>query len=191
MRISSFAALLLLLSGCCLPPARQLRTVDHKLDRVLDNQAVMQVDLDELVAASRLQGTGEITLFFPWATGTLWRSSGEYDRLVGWLDNLVLHARGREIVLVAVGSATDWGRPERNQRMSARRARDARAIIERQLVHVPHRWADSYGTGAVEVPPDAGGRTWRHTRVIAVYDEGQLPALPRAPHLGAQPARRE
>jgi hypothetical protein len=179
----------LALSLACMHPSapRQARiegkldAVNAKVDRVLAAQALSQEALDELVLASRRQGTGEITLFFGWGNARVRRGSSERDRYVRFLDRLAFEARGREVVLVAVGAAGDWKQEDRNVRLSGQRAATARVIAKQQLVNVPHRWVRAYGVGAAEAPGDHGGRTWRHVRIIAVYDDAQLPALPPKP----------
>lgn len=176
------------LVGCVPPATKTVRRIDAKVDVILDNQEQilanqdeMMAELDELVEASRRQGTGEITLFFNWHDTKLNRGSPQHERLVAWLDHLVLESRGREIVFTTVGSATDWKRADWNHELSRYRAWTAKDVISRHLVHVPHRWGRSYGVGDQAAPPDARGRTWRHVRIIAVYDEGQLPTLPPEP----------
>ncbi len=178
-------ALSLSLLGCVTTSHRKVERIDAKVDQVLDNQTrmlanqnEMMAELDELVEASRRQGTGEITLFFPWHDTRINRGTPQYARFVAWLDHLALHANGREILFVAVGSASDWKRTDWNQELSTQRAWSPKPVVAQHLVHLPHRWLETYGVGSGLVPGEASGRTWRHVRVIAVYDEGQLPELP-------------
>ena len=151
-------------------------TANAKLDQILANQALSQAGLDELLALARAQGTGEITLFFPPASSTL--LPDECDRLVAFLDRLVFAAHGRTLLFVSLGAATEWRKPAHTQRLSQARAEAPRAIIAQHLVNSPHRWLRREGLGDAAAPTGAGGRAWRHVRLIAVYDEAQLPALP-------------
>lgn len=171
-------ALLAVLGACILPAQRTVTRIDRKVDRLIADHEVMHRDLGELVEASRLQGTGEITLFFPWHATRLHRGGRQYQRLVAWLDDLVLASRGREVLLVSVGSADDWGRADWNQELGVMRAHSPRWVVEEHLVNVPHRWVRFVSAGDLLAPPSARGRTWRHVRLIAVYDEAQLPPLP-------------
>ena len=172
-------ALLALLAGC-IPHSsgrisRKLDRLDTKVDQVLENQSEMMADLDELVERSRRQGTGEITLFFPWTGDRLFRGTAQHERLVAFADRLAMEAHGREILLVAIGSAADWSGTTWNRNLSTERAIGAQQVLDRHLVHVPHRWLRTVGAGRDGHPPDAHGRTWRNVRVIAVYEEEQLP----------------
>ncbi len=78
-----------------------------------------------------------------------------------------------------MGSASDWRRETWNESLSKRRAATPRPVVGRHLVHVTHKWHEVRGVGSRIVPPDARGRTWRNVRIIAVYDETQLPDLPK------------
>ena len=179
-------ALIGLWSLACMAPHRgggvrraELGAVESKLDQVLANQALQQAALDELVAASRRQGSGEITLFFGPMRDSLY--GFELERLIAFLDRVAFEARGREVIFVAVGSATEWRDPGRSRALSLDRAEGLRPIVDSHLVHIPHRWLSRYGVGDAAAPVGAGGRTWRHVRLVAVYDEAVLPALPQNP----------
>lgn len=176
------SALLCVLTACIPSSARRITRIDRNVEalqqgqgRMLANQDRLMAGVDELVEASRRDGTAEITLYFPWRGDRLRRGTAQHDRLVAWLDHLVMHARGREILLASIGSATDWRRRDWNEEVSVARAWSPKPVIARHLVNVPHRWVSSVGTGDREVPPDAGGRTWRHVRILAAFDEAQLP----------------
>lgn len=178
IRLLGPALIIAALGACIVPAQRTVTRIDRKLDRLIADHEVMQRDLSELVEASRLQGTGEITLFFPWHATRLHRGGQQYERLVDWLDALVLASRGREILLVTVGSADDWGRPDWNEELGLMRAHSPRWVVEEHLVNVPHRWVRFVSVGDLLAPHEARGRTWRHVRIVAVYDEDQLPPLP-------------
>ncbi|MDP2310032.1 MAG: hypothetical protein Q8P18_28700 [Pseudomonadota bacterium] len=182
-------ALFLLLGLACGPASmrqharmeRKIDRVDDKVDRLLHLQESSLAGIDELVSLARRQGTGEITLFFPWNSDDITRGSPQYQRLTAYLDRLAFESRGRTIRLVAVGSAGDWWRSDWNDGLSARRAEAPRWIVKQHLLYIPHTWSAVYGIGAREAPAEHLGRTWRHVRVIAVYDDAQLPALPARP----------
>jgi len=158
---------------------RKLGRIESKLDQILEGQALSHEKLDELLALARAQGTGEITLFYPWGRSSLPRS--QEDRLVRFLDHLAHEAHGRPILLVAVGTASDWRTDDWNDPLSKRRANAPRTLVGRHLVHVPHKWHKVQGVGDRLTPPDAKGPTWRNVRIIAVYDTEQLPELDAVP----------
>jgi hypothetical protein len=179
-------ALGLLFSLACMHPSasqhartdRKLDRLEGKVDRVLAEQAVSQESLDELLRIARRQGSGELTLFFPWNSARLRPGSDQHDRYVRFLDRVAFEAHGREVVLVAIGSAGDWKKDDWNDTLADRRASVVRLPAKRHLLHVPHRWLRVDGAGSTLAPGEAKGRTWRHVRVLAVYDEGDLPPLP-------------
>ncbi|MDP2312873.1 MAG: hypothetical protein Q8P41_08210 [Pseudomonadota bacterium] len=160
---------------------QKIDRVDEKIDRMMVLQEATREGIEELVALARRQGTGEITLFFPWNSDSITRGSAQYRRLVTFLDRLAFESRGRTVRLVSVGSAGDWWRSDWNDGLSARRAEAPRWIVKQHLLYVPHTWSEVYGIGAREAPAEHLGRTWRHVRIIAVYDDAQLPALPARP----------
>lgn len=174
------AALLLLALGCASPTSQRIeRKVDALAEtqqRMLHNQDLTLAGLDELVALARRQGTGEITLFYPWASAQL--PPAQAQRLVLFLDRLSYEAHGRELVLVSVGSANDWWREDWNQNLSARRAQGPMKRVHQHLVNTPHRVLRRYGVGQSLAEEGQSPRQWRHARIIAVYAEEQLPELP-------------
>jgi len=179
-RLAAVIGLMAAFTLACMHPGstnRRLDRIERKVDRVLEGQELSQEKLDQLLALARAQGTGEITLFYPWGRSGLPRS--QEARLVRFLDHLAHEAHGRPILLVAVGSASDWRSEERNISLSKRRASSPRVVVGRHLVHVPHKWHEVKGVGSRVTPPDAKGKTWRHVRIIAVYDTEQLPELPK------------
>ncbi len=161
----------------CMHPgaaSRKLDRIDRRVERILAGQEEINDKLDELLDLARAQGTGEITLFYPWASSRLPQS--EEERLIRFLDFLAHEAHGRTVLLVAHGVATDWRTDGWNDPLSIRRAATPRALVEQYLLHVPHRWVRIEGVGATSSPPGANGPTHRHVRIIAVYDESDLPA---------------
>ena len=177
--LSRLALLLgaLSLLACVHPGAgtRRMDRVEDKIDRLLAGQDRQQAALDELLGLARAQGSGELTLFFPWASSAL--SAQERDRLVNFADHLAREAHGRPVLLVSVGTATDWRSPGWNGPLSRRRAEAPRAVLSQHLVHVPHRWVKVLARGAEGAPVGARGKTYRNARVIAVFDERALDGL--------------
>ena len=160
---------------------RKISRIESKLDQILEGQALSHQKLDELLELARAQGTGEITLFYPWARSSL--SKSQQDRLVRFVDHLAHEAHGRPILLVAVGTASDWRTSEWNDPLSERRANAPRTLVGRHLVHVPHKWHKVQGMGSRLTPLDAKGPTWRNVRIIAVYETEQMPSLFIAPRV--------
>ena len=185
-RLRPVLAIGLLFSLACMHPSRtqQARThrkldrLEDKVDQVLEQQALAQASLDELLRIARRQGSGELTLFFGWNSARLRPGSRQHERYVRFLDRVAFEAHGREVVLVAIGSAGDWNKPGWNDTLSQRRASVVRLPAKRHLLHVPHRWLRVDGAGSTLAPGDARGQAWRHVRILAVYDEGDLPPLP-------------
>ena len=181
-RLSWFAlaALGLSLLACVHPGAgvRRIGRIEAKIDQLIAGQAQQQAALDELLALARAQGTGELTLFFPWASSRL--PADQEARLVRFVDHLAHEAHGRTLLLVSVGSATDWRSADWNDPLSRRRAEAPRALVSQHLVHLPHRWLQVVAQGSRGAPTGAKGETWRHVRLIAVYDEASLPPLESA-----------
>lgn len=176
----------LLVAGCCLPPSSipasrgQVARVEAKVEQVLANQAEMQQDLEALLEIAARQGTGEVTLFFPWARDVMPTYTRRYERLERWLDNLVLQSRGRPIQFVLVASAADWKNDKWNRTEAENRLHSVRKVISRQLLHVPHRYDRTIVMDPSARPVDSKARPWRHVRVIAYYRDDQRPALPPA-----------
>lgn len=166
--------------------SKQLDRIETKVDAISETQTLAQESLDELLALARQQGTGEITLFFSWNGDKL--RGEQHDRFVRYLDRVAFEARGREVLFVALGSAGDWKKEEWNKELSDLRSAAPRAVAKRHLVHVPHRWVHAYGVSSALAPAEHKGQTWRHVRVIAVYDEGALPELPPVPYAGPSAA---
>ena len=177
--LSHLALLLGVLSllACVHPGAgtRRMDRVEQKIDRLLAGQERQQAALDELLALARAQGSGELTLFFPWASSAL--GAQERARLINFADHLAREAHGRPVLLVSVGTATDWRSADWNGPLSRRRAEAPRAVLSQHLVHVPHRWVKVLARGAEGAPVGARGKTYRNVRVIAVFDESSLDGL--------------
>ena len=159
--------------------AAMSRAVQERLDVLLEGQGITHESLEQLLRLGQRQGTGEITLFFEAGGARL--SAREEARLVRFLDHLQRESHGREIRFVCVGSAAANGPIGWNDKLSQRRAMAARSTIEHVLVNTSHAFIDLYGTGATQSPPGVGWQVdqrYRSVRVIAVYDDEQLPELP-------------
>jgi hypothetical protein len=64
------------------------------------------------------------------------------------------------------------------------RAEYPKAIIDKYLINVPHEFFRVYGTGDMYSPKGISKKErerYQHTRLIALFDESQTPALPEAP----------
>jgi hypothetical protein len=154
------------------------------LEALLEGQYLTHEALAELLEISRAQGTGEITLFFDPAEARLGPGDEERERLVRFLDSVQAQARGREVQLVCIGSASAPGPLGWNRNLAERRARGVRSLIDHYLVNTPHTFLGAYGLGTTQSPTGVGWRMhqrYQHVRVIAVYDRSQLPELPGNP----------
>jgi hypothetical protein len=173
MRLRGLFALFLLLGLACGPTHRQSSRIEAKLDQANIKLDQLLEGQEELLESARRQGSGEITLFFPWEMAILMPE--QQQRLVAFLDRLAFEARGRPLLLVSVGVAPDWGGKSWQKTLSEQRANAVRPWVARLLVNTPHRWLSHYGVGDGGVEKAAG--FWRQVRLIAVYDEAFLPEL--------------
>ncbi len=186
----SLPILVLLLSTlavACVPARHRATTqrIDRNVDQLLQGQQITHEALEELLDIARRQGTGDITLFFgPNAKG-IPGDTLRHQRLVRFLDHLVLASAGRELLFVCVGSASARGSQEWNDGLSTKRAQAAAEVIDKYLVNQRHRVLRAYGTGESQSPEEASLKEhsrYRSVRVVAVYDEAmieQLFELPR------------
>lgn len=153
--------------------------------RAVDAHAVMRAGqgeeaagraLEELVAISRRQGSGEITIFFPLGSAVL--AEEERDRLVRFADVLAREARGRKLMLVSVGSASTLGEADYNQRLARQRALVPEEILKKHLVNTPHEFHQIYGVGDIYSPRNVTldeHKRYQHVRIVAVFGPDQLP----------------
>lgn len=135
---------------------------------------------------SREQGTGEVTLFFPTGSAQIKRGSAEYQRLIRFLDYLSTESKGRKVLLVSIGSASAFGDKRVNIRLAKKRSEAPREIVDKYLVHVPHEFFKVYGTGDAYSPKNVSRKEhekYQNVRLIAFYDSGEMPALPKEPGL--------
>jgi outer membrane protein OmpA-like peptidoglycan-associated protein len=128
---------------------------------------------------SKLQGTGEITLFFAQDAAAITRGSENHQRLVHFMDYLATRSLGRKVKFLVVGSASEIGNSKHNLKLSEKRAKAPVELIDTYLMNVPHEILKVYGVGDSLSPKDVKvSRKFQHVRVIAVYDESQAPPLP-------------
>lgn len=146
-----------------------------------ENRRTAEQALGMLEDLSKRQGSGEITIFFKTGSAALPKGSLEYKRLVRFLDYLARESHGRKILLVSIGSASAFGNPRVNARLAQRRAKAPIPVIERYLVNTPHEFYQVYSVGDRYSPRDASmqeQKNYQHTRIIAVFETGQLPEMP-------------
>ncbi len=149
--------------------------------------------LDAFEKVSKKQGTGEITIFFPVASSRIERGSLQYERVVNFADFLARESRGRKIMFVSVGSASAFGPQEINERLARERSEAPLEILDKYLVNLPHEYVKMYGTGDVYSPRDVTMKEherYQTSRLIAFYEKGQEPPLPRETEPGTGPVSR-
>jgi outer membrane protein OmpA-like peptidoglycan-associated protein len=135
-----------------------------------------QEALAKLEQLSSQQGTGEITLFFREGSARL--DQEQEQRLIRFLDYLQREARGRTIILVAIGSASAIGSPAVNRKLSVERANAPLNTINQYLVNAPHRFYKVSAVGDMYAPKNASytvEQRYQSVRLIAAYDQAQLP----------------
>jgi hypothetical protein len=126
---------------------------------------------------SRLQGTGEISVFFPNGSANLARGSMEHDRLVRFADFLARESKGRKVILLSIGSASAYGKQKVNTDLAKKRAEVPLDIMDKYLVNVPHEFHKVFGNGDVNSPKDVKMKEhqrYQHTRIIAVFDKERV-----------------
>jgi outer membrane protein OmpA-like peptidoglycan-associated protein len=132
----------------------------------------------------QLQGTGEITLFFPVDQVELKQGSLQYTRLITFLDYLSRESRGRRVLFLLIGSASAVGNPQQNIRLSRERSQEPEPIIDQYLVNIPHQFFKVYGLGDIYSPKNvtlSQEQRYQNVRIIAVYQTDQVPVVPQAP----------
>ena len=140
--------------------------------------------LQSLEQLSQKQGTGEITLFYPIGESKIIEKSLEYKRLVQFVDFLARESKGRKVLLVSIGSASAVGRKSLNLKLAQARAECPRPIIDKYLINIPHEYYKIYGIGDLYSPKGVSKNErdrYQHTRLIAVFETDQIPALPEEP----------
>lgn len=140
-----------------------------------------QRSLQILEDISKRQGTGEITVFFPAGSANLAKGSLEHDRLVRFADFLAHESRGRKIILVSIGSASALGSQKGNLTLAKKRSEVPLDVLDKYLINVPHEFHQVVSTGDALSPKGVKlkeHQRYQHTRVIAVFDKDQVPAIP-------------
>ena len=145
------------------------------------HQQTAERALQVLEQLSQKQGTGEITLFYPTGEKILNEKSFEYERLVRFIDFLARESKGRKVLLVSIGSASAIGKKSWNLKLAQGRAEYAKVVIDKYLVNIPHEYYKVYGSGDMYSPKGVSKQErerYQHTRLIAVFETDQVPALP-------------
>jgi outer membrane protein OmpA-like peptidoglycan-associated protein len=135
-----------------------------------------QQALADLEKLSAQQGSGDITLFFKEGSARL--DAEEEQRLVRFLDYLARESRGRKVILVSIGSASAIGSPAVNRKLSVERSNAPLNTIDQYLVNTPHTFYKVSAVGDMYAPKSASynvEKRYQSVRIIAVYDQSQLP----------------
>ena len=141
--------------------------------------ATSQAALEKLERLAAQQGTGSITLFF--AEGSAHLDQFQYERLVSFLDYLARESRGRNVILVSIGSASAVGPAAVNLRLSTGRSEAPLPVIDQYLVDIPHQFHKVTAIGDLYAPKNAPmqvEKRYQNVRIIAAYDTAQLAATP-------------
>jgi DNA polymerase III delta prime subunit len=165
--------------------AQGLEESNQKILNVAEkNLETAKKALQTLEQLSQKQGTGEITLFYPIGESKLGEKSLEYRRLVEFIDFLARESKGRKVLLVSIGSASAVGKKSLNMKLAQMRAEYPRQIIDKYLINIPHDYYRVYGIGDLYSPKTVSRNErdrYQHTRLIAVFETDQIPALPEEP----------
>jgi outer membrane protein OmpA-like peptidoglycan-associated protein len=166
----------------------QINRAHEKTTRRLDEVQVVQKNnfhaaqqtLEKIEEISKTQGSGQITLFFKGGSAVLDRF--QYQRLVNFLDFLSRESRGREVLLVSIGSASATGRDHVNRKLSTKRSEAPLPLIKKYLVNIPHKLFDVVGISSQSAPKKAEpavNRSHQSVRIIAVYETSHIPGNPK------------
>jgi hypothetical protein len=148
------------------------------------NMEAAQKALQSLEQLSQKQGTGEVTIFYNIGESKLSEKSLEYKRLVDFVDFLARESKGRKVLLISIGSASAVGRKSTNMRLAQARAEYPKPIIDKYLINIPHENFKVYALGDLYSPKNVSKHErdrYQHTRLLAVFDTDQIPALPADP----------
>lgn len=155
----------------------ELRDVEIMSKQALETA---QRSLQNIEEMSKRQGTGEITIFFPNNSAVIDKKTIEFDRLVNFADFLSRESKGRKIIFLSIGSASTTGRNEANLKLAKKRSETPLDILDMYLVNIPHEFHKVYGTGDRFSPKGVATKEhqrYQHTRIIALFDTSQAPAL--------------
>jgi outer membrane protein OmpA-like peptidoglycan-associated protein len=132
--------------------------------------------LTKLEQLSEQQGSGSITLFF--SEGSAFINQEQQQRLIRFLDYLSRENRGRNVILVSVGSASAVGPASVNRQLSIQRSQAPLATINMYLVNTPHSFYKVSAVGDMYAPKDASTQVnerYQNVRIVAAYG-GNPPA---------------
>jgi outer membrane protein OmpA-like peptidoglycan-associated protein len=143
-----------------------------------ENQALQdsQNALTKLEQLSEQQGSGSITLFF--SEGSAFLNQEQQQRLIRFLDYLSRENRGRNVILVSVGSASAVGPASINRKLSIERSQAPLSIIDQYLVNTPHTFYKVSAVGDMYAPKNAPPQVnerYQNVRIVAAYS-GMPPA---------------
>ena len=136
-----------------------------------------QKSLKVIEEMANLQGTGELSVFFPNGSANLARGSLEHDRLVRFADFLARESKGRKVILLSIGSASAYGNQKVNLNLAKKRSEVPLDIMDKYLVNVPHEFHKVFGNGDLNSPKDVKMKEhqrYQHTRIIAVFDKERV-----------------
>jgi hypothetical protein len=77
-----------------------------------------QSSLKIIEEMANLQGTGELSVFFPNGSAQLAPGSMEHERLVRFADFLARESKGRKVILLSIGSASAYGKEKVNMNLA-------------------------------------------------------------------------
>lgn len=167
---------------------QKLQQKDLGIQKISQEQAAQKETakqaLSLLEKLSKQQGSGEITLFFKRGSASLPTNSLEYYRLIRFLDYLMRENHGRKVLLVSIGSSSGHKDDLNNVELSIARSRAPIDTVEQYLINTPHKIYEAYGLGdsanehtkALTLKQEA---MYQHVRIIAAFEETDLPLLPR------------
>jgi hypothetical protein len=165
--------------------AQGLEESNQKIMSVAEkNLETAKKALQAIEQLSQKQGTGEITLFYPIGESKLSEKSLEYKRLVDFVDFLARESKGRKVLFISIGSASAVGKKALNMKLAQARAESPRPIIDKYLINIPHDQYRVYSIGDLYSPKNVSKNErdrYQHTRLIAVFETVQIPALPEEP----------
>ena len=136
-----------------------------------------QSSLKIIEEMASLQGTGELSVFFPNGSAQLARGSLEHERLVRFADFLARESKGRKVILLSIGSASAYGNEKVNTNLAKKRSEVPLDIMDKYLVNVPHEFHKVFGNGDLNSPKDVKMKEhqrYQHTRIIAVFDKERV-----------------
>ena len=136
-----------------------------------------QKSLKVIEEMANMQGTGELSVFFPNGSAQLARGGLEQDRLVNFADFLARESRGRKVILLSIGSASAYGNRKVNLDLAKKRSEVPLDIMDKYLVNVPHEFHKVFGNGDLNSPKDVKMKEhqrYQHARIIAVFDKERV-----------------